>query len=368
MRILIFASGDVSNGIYSPVNGEGRWTWNLASLLAERNPDWIIDVAGGDRRKPRWGVCPPVSNINLISVVEATFINYDVVLYTPWEVQIPMAYGGRWIRCNDLVEVVKAKLYIHNTFSWTTGIMEFPCHQKGHILVYPFEESLNSFPKGHEASANKFQYEFLPYPHGWNEQAPGVKRKHIAWASKGVFTKEYATRDTFIPDTGVAALKALIEICQKYKDIEHIHFFTGAYDFNPQLTPLFNKLGLADLLKQLPGYTLHPWLTYDRVGEVLGASKIAMSVSGLSSSLTESICRGTMPLLTYGLPCYKVAEKNNVMLSKAASKEDYFRVMDLYMSNDEIYNQHMLEYQDAMKAHRRDNVDACFKKILEKYL
>ena len=367
MRFVIFTSGSIDHSIWSSVSGEGRWALNLANVIANRMPGSTIDLIGGSQglNRPVWGVMPPLKNIYLKGEHE---INpgspYDIALYVPWETK--MGRPGNWMRCKHSTNFIKAKLYVHCTFSWTTGIIEFPCHREGHILAYPFAESGGTFQGTEEV--NKFAYERLSYPHGWEYSVPDFSRREIVWSSKDAFHPEWKTRNRHIAKAALDTMNALVRICKKH-DIQKIHFFTGTRIMDPKWNPFVEEWKLDSIVAKLPNPQIHDWLRYDQVGEIMRASKISVPICGLASSMTEAICNAALPITYQGHPNCKSARELGLEVNQYEVTEDsIYEHMDLLLSDEALYKKATLAYQEDMKDHTISNVVKQLEGIFAKYL
>lgn len=362
MHIAIFTSGGISNGIWSSVNGEGRWALNLARVLVEQDSSVQIDLINDS--VPQWGVQPPMARINMKSVAQINKnFTYDVVIYLPWDLQLPQSKNKNWHTCPDSTAFIKAKLYIHNQFSWTTGLLAYTCYQQNHIIVYPFKQSATTF----QGAPDTFKYEFLPYPHGWDYLPADPSRTSIVWPSKEVFHPAFEKRSIHIPQQGINMLEALNTLNSKFK-ISKIHLLSG-HTFNPNWSPLVNKLGVTKLIQQLPQAQIYNWVTYNEIYNIFKDCRVSVPIAGLAASLTESICLGVVPLVYNGLPLEEIAAKNKVLLnSHSCSKQEVSELIELYSRDDIVYKNTIEEYQDFMKDHCAKEVYRYFINIVNKHI
>lgn len=360
MHIAIFTSGNVNNGIWSSVNGEGRWGLNLAQVLIAEDQSIHIDLIGDNA--PQWGIQPAHPRINTRNIQSAQYEKYDVAIYVPWEAKL----NQQWTTCTSSSSgIIKADLYIHNQFSWTTGLLNYTCFNQNHILVYPFKESLQTFPS-YDHSSKTFDYEFLPYPYGWEILPPDSKRNEIVWPSKEVFHPAFETRSIHIPKLGIEMLETLSEISQQRK-ISQVHLLSG-HSFDPSWTPLVSKLEIIKKIQNIPNTKIYNWLTYNEIFNIFKNCRVSVPVAGLAASLTEAVCLGVVPLVYIGTPLSAIAAQKGVLLNpNNCSKKEVYELIDLYMRDDSTYINTVLEYQDYMKDHSSKNVYNQFKYIVQKY-
>lgn len=80
-RILINCPGGWSHGLDSPERGEGRWSQNLAKVLARSGRYEVFATSGGN---PTWGRGEVVSGAMLMSEAEANKLHFDIYIDASW--------------------------------------------------------------------------------------------------------------------------------------------------------------------------------------------------------------------------------------------------------------------------------------------
>jgi hypothetical protein len=367
MKVAIFAGGHINSGTYSSVSGEGRWALGLVDSFVKHVPGIEIDLYNDS--VPSWGHQTPLPGVTMKSYHQiSSDVRYSAALYIPWELKLPtQLHHNKWVMCDQLTQHLKADLYAHCQFSWTTGLLSYPCSQEGHIIVYPFRESARTFDSA--KGVCKFPAEFLPYPHCSEYKLADPTRTEVVLPSKEVYHKDFGPggRSTHIPLAGNATLRALIRLFKENPKLTNANFF-AAHGLEPSWSPVINQLGVRDLIDQLP-HTLHNWLTYDKVQAVLSRCKVSLPVGGLAASLTESVAMGALPLVFGGTALTETAERLGCLMnhSDPNPEQAIYELVSEYLNNDRLYIDTINAYQDAMAEHKQDNVARRFLEIYEKY-
>lgn len=80
-RVLINCPGGWSHGLDSPERGEGRWSQNLAKVLARSGRYAVFATSGGT---PTWGCGEVVPGAELMSETEANKLHFDIYIDASW--------------------------------------------------------------------------------------------------------------------------------------------------------------------------------------------------------------------------------------------------------------------------------------------
>jgi hypothetical protein len=368
MDISVFVSGSIKNGLDSATPGEGRWAQNLARMLAEHghNVDVVANVVWDP---PSWGTSKPLPNVNLSSLINKDK-EYDLVLYMPWEYQV---YENNrytpWRPCHEIP--LKAKYYVHNTFSWGASIKDdHICYNRNHVLAYPYIQENHQFPT--DPGENPYPTFALPIPL-YKELAPIdlENRKNILWSTKDVFHPDWGkdaehphgNEDHHCPRIGMATLRAIKRLAEKYDF--HTHFLSTRF-FYPELSPIAKRLGVLDFAKSIPNSHFHALLPQDELKRVMRSTRITAVVSGLLGSFGESIISGAVPLCYSGHLQRDAAEKHGIKLPVFdATEEQIYDCMEKLYTDDDFYMSVIEDYRHEMRYYSYDSAYRYFELMVE---
>jgi len=291
---------------------------------------------------------------------------YDVALLAPWE--LAKHANGGWQNCLGYSEWLRARLYIHPTFSWNQGLHEVTCWNQGHVLAVPFRGILDHCPKPGKPGYGTFKIEVLPFPFGGDVLPPDPSRTEVVWPSKDVFHKYWQTTDhKGVADLGISYLTALVRLCEKYpKAFSKVHFFTGKWNFNVKWAGRDDHRKLAE---KLPDPQFHDWLLYNELLDIFSRSKFATVIAGFSSDTPNIVASGVLPTLVAGHPMSPVAEKLGIQLpGYDTSHQLLYEWLEGFMLDDSRYKDTVLEYQEFMGEHSIPRVIDRFWEIVETHL
>lgn len=339
MKVAIFLSGSINNGLESATPGEGRWGQNLARMLAENGHE-VDCIAGHYWDRPGWGTTPPLANVTF-DFTPNTTKQYDLALYCPWEHQYN---GPKWEGC--LTNPLKAKWYVHCTFSWGDSIKnDHTCYNNNHVLAYPYIQENHQFPITKEA--NPYPTFALPLPI-YREFAPInlEKRKNILWSTKDVFHNDWP-EGHHVPRIGLATMQAIKRLRQKH-DFS-VNFLSTRF-FNPSASKHAAQMGIPDLVKSIPGAALHDLVPRDTLMGWMSECRITAVVSGLLGSFGESIASGAAPLCYSGHIHRDAARKAGILLDVFyATDAEIFDAMERLYEDDAFYTQYMNDCREEMR-------------------
>ena len=341
MKVAVFASGSLKNGLDSPTAGEGRWGQNLARMLAENGHEVDV-IAGHYYDQPRWGNCAPIPNVNL-----GWFPNgnkeYDIALYAPWEHQYP-GHDKGWHKCTTIP--MKSKWFVHCTFSWGISIRDdHTCWNNNHVLAYPYIQENNQFPT--DKSENPYPTFALPLPI-YREFAPVnlERRKDIMWSTKDVFHDDWP-EGHYVPRIGLATLNAITKLRKKHTF--DTHFLSTRY-FRRDQSKHARALNIQEVASSIPGASFHELVPRDTLMGWMSTSRITSIVSGLLGSFGESIASGAAPLCYSGHIHRAAARKAGILLdTMTATEDEIYAAMERLYEDDEFYLQYITDCRHELR-------------------
>lgn len=370
MNVLAWLSGTVNNGWYSALSGEGLWTTNLMRVLADHGCS-VTGIGGGDGPDalvpgaPSWGECPRHPNVRWMRWDSiGKHQEYDVSLATPEDIQID--HGEPFSHCTDLLRRrLNAKLVVHNKFGYSDGILRLPC-KNDHVLAFATESSRAAWVN----VKGVFRVYFLPLPLSFSSFRPVVKGKRdLVWVSKHTFHPDFdKTVDHPLPRNGICVLRALARFCEKYDDVNSVHFFAGKEMFDSGWTPFVERFDMLKLLARLKNPVLHDYMRRDQTFEILRTSKIIMPVSGLGPwAWFDGVTLGSLPLTWQNTIHFEGAKQKGLLLpdTKVATESEMKELEDLvfehleriWLFNDKEYEETIKLYREVdLKVHEHDFV------------
>ncbi len=339
MKVAVFLSGDISNGLESPTAGEGRWGQNVARMLAENGHE-VDCVARSDRGAPSWGNSVPPPNTRLCFGPDRQK-EYDLAIYIPWEHQYN---GSRWESC--LTNPLKSKFYVHCTFSWGASIKDdHTCYNNNHVLAYPYIQEDHQFPRTKDA--NPYPTFALPLPI-YREYTPInlEARKNIIWSTKDVFHPDWP-RGHHVPRIGLATLNSIKKLAQKHNFQTR---FLSTRFFDPNKSWVAKEMDIPSLVRSIPNASIHELVPRDTLMGWMSSSRITAVVSGLLGSFGESIASGSVPLCYSGHLQRDSADKHGIKLNVFdATEEEIYSCMERLYEDDEFYLKVIADYRHEMR-------------------
>jgi hypothetical protein len=339
MKVAVFVSGSLKNGLESATPGEGRWGQNLSRMLAEKGHE--VDVISGHYwDQPRWGNSEPVPNVTL-SYIPSGLKEYDLAIYAPWEHQYR---GPKWESC--LTIPLRAKYFVHCTFSWGDSIKnDHTCYNNNHVLAYPYIQENNQFPTTKEA--NPYPTFALPLPI-YRDFAPIEleKRKNIMWSTKDVFHDDWP-EGHHCPRIGLATLNSIKKLRQKHEF--ETRFLSTRY-FNKDQSKHARAYNIPELVASIPGASVHDLVPRDTLMGWMSTSRLTTIVSGLLGSFGESIASGAAPLCYSGHIYRDAARKSGILLDVFnATEDEIYAAMERLYEDDEFYLQYINDCRYEMR-------------------
>jgi hypothetical protein len=343
MKIVIFVSGSIKNGLDSPTPGEGRWAQNLAKMLSINGHE-VDCICNTPWDSPSWGNARVYPNVTLSAHIQKQK-EYDLALYVPWDHQHNNGHLFPWENCKTLP--VKAKWYAHNTFSWGASIAsEHDCYMHNHVLVYPYIQENHQFPV--DLKENPFPTFFLPIPIYDNIAPLNIEeRRNILWSTKDVFHPDWGKLDHHVPRIGLATLNAIRKLASKKRF--DVHFLSTRF-FSPENSWIARELDVMGVVNSIPGSCVHELLPQHKLFDIMRSSRITAIVSGLLGSFGESIAMGSVPLCYSGHIYRDPAEKHNLKLDTFfATEEQIYDCLDRLYNDDDFYFQVISDYRHEMR-------------------
>jgi len=359
MEAVVFIGGSIKEGFSSPTSGESRWAQNLAKMLAERGHNVDV-VANAVWDPPSWGATTPLSNVRLLSLIDSEK-EYDIAIYVPWEYQV---YENNqytpWRPCHEVP--LKAKWYIHCTFSWTHSLVDKRCWQDNHILAYPYIQEDNQFKSN--VDINPFKTFPLPYPiFDSFDDVDLENKKDILWACKDVFHPGWEGKGEHVPRIGMDILHNIKKLSEEFDfnfNVLSIRFF------DPKLSSIAAKHKPLEFIKTIPNTTLHELIPKNKLLDILRRSRLNVIVSGLFGSFGESITTGCAPLCYRGHIYRAAAEECDIKLDDVGvSREELFEVMYKLYTDDDFYMKYILACRREMRYYSFDESYKYFVKMSE---
>ena len=355
MRIAIFISGSMTQGLNSPTPGEGRWGQSLARILAE-NGHQVDCISGRKDFPPSWGNSEPVHNVT-IGYEVSRHVVYDLVIYTPWDHQFN---GSDWESC--LTIPMKARYWVHCQFSWGKSVKDnHTCYNNRHILAYPYIQEGGQFPT--DRDENPYPTFPLPMPL-YRELAPlnVEKRKHLMWSTKDVFHPEWP-EGHHVPRIGHATMKAIKRLREKHEF--DTHFLSTKY-FDPSVSRHAQQYEINHLVASIPGATSHDLVPRDTLLDWFSTSRITTIVSGLLGSFGESIVSGSVPLCYLGHIYRDPAKKHGILLDTFnATEDEIYDCMERLYEDDDLYMNVIQDYRHEMRYYSYDTSYSYFKDMCQ---
>lgn len=358
MKIAVFLSGTINNGLDSPTSGEGRWGMELARMLAYYGHDIVCYTDPGSASS--WGVQRPLSNVR-IERFHKTQEKFDVALYIPWEHQ----YNGQeWETCETLP--LSAKWFVHCTFSWTLSLPDHNCYNNNHVLAYPYIQENQQFPPS-ESEGNPYKVFPLPIPLYQNFSPVDLgARKDILWSTKDVFHPGWGSVDHQVPAIGMRVLKAIKRLSDAH-DLK-AHFLSTGH-FNPANSFLSRDLDVMGLVESLPNYELYELLPRDTLMEIMAKSRITAIVSGLLGSFGDSIVSGSVPLCYEGHIYRNAAKKHDLILNTVTATEDeIFDCFNRLYTDDAFFLEVLADYRDELRFYSYEATYGYFKNMVKELM
>ena len=347
MKVAIFLSGRITNGLDSPTPGEGRYGQNLAKMLAMFGHE-VDCIANTYSDAPVWG-----SGTRYPGVTLSPFPNrdkeYDIVLYIPWEHQYNA--GHAWEPC--LTVPLKSKFYVHCTFSWGDSIgTDHTCYENNHVLGFPYVQDTGNFPK--DKKVNPYPTFPLPMPiYQYFGDVNLDTRKNILWSTKDVFHPEWKDKDHHVPRIGLATLNAIKRLRNKYTF--DTHFLSTRY-FNPESSWIAKELDVPKTVLSIPDIHIHELLPRDTLLELMSSVRITTIVSGLLGSFGESIAMGAVPLCYRGHLYGNAADKFDLKLDTFhATEDEIYSCLERLYGDDDFYLRVLNEYRNEMRYYSYEN-------------
>jgi hypothetical protein len=329
MNIAVYIGG-AFHGLDTPCGGEPRWYMNFAEMMAlnGHNIHCYATGPGGGGQMPTWGHQTPIKNITLLHPrqYDQNFI-YDVFFSVPLDWNNP---DGTWSSCPKVF--LKAKKYIHCSFSWNTGLQEVYATRHGctiqenaHIIALPYQPISQ-----YETDPNGPMVRVMNYPL-FNELAPISinKTKGFTWASKDVFSDEWGEDKPF-HEHGRYVLEKIAQIAQK-DDIPC--FFISGETFDSKRAI---KFGIPEILSKIPKIKIHHGIIpLSYIKTYFGASRMTIPMPGWFGGCCDAVAMGAMALNYKNSAQCQVTFKTSPSLNVGMSKQEVQDIIEYYYLNDQ---------------------------------
>src|SRR3990167_2278216 len=340
MRIAVFVSGCLKQGLDTALPGESRFGQQLSRMLGEAGHE-VDAISGTHYDRPSWGNATVVPNVNHVYTFRRD-VEYDLALYSPWEHQFndPKV----WEPCTT--NLIDARHHLHITFGWGDSIgSTHTCYNNNHHLAFPYVQDAKDFPT--DKLKNPYKTFPLPMPI-YKELAPInlPLRKNILWSTKDVFNPEWP-EGHHVLRIGAATLRAISKLRKKH---DFITTFLSTRFFDPMLSRWAKHYDVMGLVKSIPDGRCHALLPRDVLMNIMSTSRITTIVSGLLGSFGESIASGSVPLCYMGHLYRDAADKHGIKLHTfdATEEEIYNCIERLYEDND-FYLSVLADYREELR-------------------
>lgn len=336
MRLHIHCPGDMQNGLDSPTRGEGRWTQNLARVLAEDGNDVVI-TAGGF---PTWGETEPIDGITL---VRETISRQDLEKLGPFDINMDPAW---W---ENKPERVAAKL--HLVLKWSledyTRKIPFP---DNYALCFPLNVRSSGFFE--DRCVNRGKTFFLPLPLGPVLHEPNFDKKGILWTCKDIEREEYLRVNSKMVST-----KVLYPLLDKHPDM-HVAWI---------MAQLLVQLGLDVRVRADKDIFIKTLAPYYKIREIISNCKFIMAVN-LPGSVLDAAFLG-VPTLEWSRGGFfnHIGNKYNVTIEEGATVERIQGVVGRYLYDEGFYTSYVKDIQNELKFNTNSSSLSYFYSIVEKY-
>jgi len=340
MKIVIDIPGNTNQGLESPERGESRWAQNWAKFLALEGHQ-ITCVCGPN---PSWGDTKPVPNCTLVDW-HHDFIECEIFMHATW-------WPGRSIG------KLSSKKYVHLHFGWEPQLADSSFIQENHIIAYPFKASAPNFLHKNNPFVNKTF--LLPIPLAEKFGKPNFHKKELTYSAKDVFLDRQSKnwyevgKSTILSMTELAKIHSLKCNFMMYHQLSNQSESKAAYEYD-----------VVNLINNCKHKSTFGLLKLREVYQLLENSKMSFPVIDVGGSAIESVSVGTLPLTWSGGVFSDVAKEANFLLGHHADYQTIYQMVDKALSDEQLYNHLLLEYQLLLSDHLYENSRKYFQQIID---
>jgi hypothetical protein len=323
MKIHIHCSGSLTDGLDSPSRGEGRWTQNLARILAKAGHT-IVATGGGN---PSWGSTLPVDNVLLVP--ESASDNHLKSL-GPFDLDIDPA---RWEGKPPRVKATK-----HLLLKWSledyTRSKPLP---EDTFLCYPLSIHPEQFFE--DRCVNKDKTFFLPLPLGDRQHDPNFDKTSLLWTCKDI-DREKLFRD----NAELVANKVLRPLLQQSSEISVVWL----------MMDLLKRSGILAPIRQDRDIQISGLVPYFRIRELLSDCKVVVAAN-IPGSVLDAAMLG-VPTLEWEVGGFfnDVGKKYGVLIERGARAERISKVLNKYINDREFYTNYVKDIQYKLRFNVND--------------
>jgi len=331
LKIFICCPGSWSAGLNSPERGEGRWAQNWAKMLGAAGHTVTACSAG---YPPQRNAHPGVTLVGEHErIVDGP---YDIYIDTAWwEVKVPKTTSRFYFRVHWGLE----------SFLLKPGLPE------NHCIIYPYESTGKiNFKGDHNPYTDRTFW--MPVPLRASMAEPAFNRKDIlipAHASPAVSNNP---------------ANAKIAVDKIYSYLEKGYDFRCHWLFGEQL----RVQPYAEAARNSPPNTVfHSRMEYNKVVDIIDQCRLTVQLNSCSCAV-DSVVAG-VPFVAWetgGFFTEIAAECGILIGSNEETKERIEEVIDILMTNEEVYTRYVLKLQEFLYGHTEDTAIEIFNDILEK--
>lgn len=346
MKIVIDIPGSVYEGLDSPERGESRWAQNWAKFLANEGHQVICVCNPG-----LWGKATPIKNVELRPWSNTAPIECDIYINSAW-----------WKGKN--IGDIRAKTYVHMSYSLEDHARDPSFITRGHVLAYPYELSKSKFI----CERNPFSYKTfaLPIPLAEDFCSSAFDRPALTFSAKDVFLDRHNERERHWYEAGKNILHTIALLAEKY-DLPCIFLMAHELlsDKGPSATAV-RTYGIREIIDQVKSKALYPLITSSEVASLLKKTKTLFPVISPGGSMIEGVVDGIVPLTWSGSLFDQPASEEGFLLRHDASYEQILAKTERLITDRDFYNRLLAKYQQILEGHLYKNSRNFFK-LLENF-
>lgn len=350
MKIFLDAGSPLRDGLDTAGGGEIVYIENIVKALAEAGHECDIPGSLG-RSAPR----------DRVNFVPEYVVNkeYDIAIGVPFNFCLPEHSG--WQNCSTYP--IKAKVYVHCTFSWTAGIMDVECYKKdimNHVFVCPYREG---FWQSFNNPKQKQHTFFLPFPlYDQFINDPLENKKDILWATKDAFHSAFPP-DHPIAKNAIYTLRSLKKLSDKYG------FRTHFISTNMFSSTTGKHYGAMDILNSIKNKTVaNTIINRQDFISLIRSSRVNAVVGNLSGSHLESVVIGTVPVVSDGhfmIP--NVARDLGLeLLHRTVTEQEIYNMIELLYTDDDLWHKALKSYQNCLSEFSHERTAFYFEEMCNK--
>ncbi len=328
-RVLINCPGGWSHGLDSPERGEGRWSQNLAKVLARSERYEVFATSGGS---PTWGRGEVVPGVALMSEADANGLCFDIYIDASW-------YQGK-------PAIGTSRVCIH--VYWTPEDWMFKVQlPKNHYILYVYRQMAPSYLTAYNVNPTFY----LPAAFGPVMVLPDPSARRVLCFSRG--------RDA---QTNTSAFEALYTSIQNLRQGQKIQFAWLHHDS-------YARHGHADdvSIVSQPG---QPWgIPYNEQLTLIRGAGLNATFGG-GGSIADCAIHGVPSLLredafSFVKPAAKAHDLLLPVDCSSTQLED--AICRLYCDSD-LYRRYVASLQEIYSDHTDTNVLRLFDELVTKVL